>query len=268
MSQEPFRGRIEFHPARTAQSAAEGGSRRRRPLSKPEWVVLIVAAFVAVFGKGWVALWIAAFVPFFRGVRALAHRDSRKRGLWLTVLSLVAGLLGLTNLSSGSGSAPQDQQAVVAPTSSASVAHASAKVSSSHGASATVTRQPSPSTPTPSATSSRVGLMNRSSSPSPSASNARTASTTSHPTTTHTTQTTRATQTTSSPKSKTTQATLVPTFSNCKSLHQVYPHGVGLPGAVDKSGKRVKNTPFTVNRAVYQANSRLDRDGDGVACEA
>jgi Excalibur calcium-binding domain len=56
-------------------------------------------------------------------------------------------------------------------------------------------------------------------------------------------------------------------FANCTALRQEYPHGVGRPGAVDHtSGKPV--TTFTQSAALYQANAGLDRDGDGIACEA
>jgi hypothetical protein len=56
-------------------------------------------------------------------------------------------------------------------------------------------------------------------------------------------------------------------FSNCAKLNKVYPHGVGRPGAVDKtSGERVTN--FTRNRKVYKQNKKgRDRDKDGIACE-
>jgi hypothetical protein len=50
-------------------------------------------------------------------------------------------------------------------------------------------------------------------------------------------------------------------------MHKDYPHGVGRPGAVDKtSGTRVTN--FYVNKALYDANTKSDRDKDGIACEA
>lgn len=60
-------------------------------------------------------------------------------------------------------------------------------------------------------------------------------------------------------------------YANCTALNRVYPHGVGRPSAKDKvsgryqPGKSVTN--FTKNRAVYNANSDMDRDGDGIACE-
>lgn len=56
------------------------------------------------------------------------------------------------------------------------------------------------------------------------------------------------------------------TFKNCTQLNKQFPHGVGLPGARDKtSGKKV--TTFKRNKALYQANKKSDRDRDGIACE-
>ena len=55
-------------------------------------------------------------------------------------------------------------------------------------------------------------------------------------------------------------------YANCKALNARYPHGVGLPGARDRtSGTPV--TTFTRNRAVYLANTARDRDRDKIACE-
>lgn len=57
-------------------------------------------------------------------------------------------------------------------------------------------------------------------------------------------------------------------FANCTALHKVYRHGVGRPGARDKvRGSTRPVTTFTRNLAVYKANSRLDADHDGIACE-
>ena len=56
------------------------------------------------------------------------------------------------------------------------------------------------------------------------------------------------------------------TYQNCTALNKAYPHGVGKPGARDKtSGKPVTN--FTRNTAVYNANTKSDRDKDKIACE-
>ena len=55
-------------------------------------------------------------------------------------------------------------------------------------------------------------------------------------------------------------------YPNCKALNAVYRHGVGLPGARDRTtGQPV--TTFTRNRAVYLANTARDRDKDKIACE-
>ncbi|MBD1270271.1 excalibur calcium-binding domain-containing protein [Aeromicrobium tamlense] len=57
-----------------------------------------------------------------------------------------------------------------------------------------------------------------------------------------------------------------PKFKNCKALNKKYPHGVGMPGAKDKtSGKPVTN--FKRSKALYQANKGKDRDKDRIACE-
>lgn len=65
-------------------------------------------------------------------------------------------------------------------------------------------------------------------------------------------------------------------FPSCAAMQRVYPHGVGLRGAVDRtSGTRVTN--YKRSRALYLANNGprnqrtreydLDRDNDRIACE-
>jgi hypothetical protein len=57
-------------------------------------------------------------------------------------------------------------------------------------------------------------------------------------------------------------------YANCAALNRVYRHGVGRKGARDHvsgSSQPVRN--FTVNTAVYAANTGRDRDKDGIACE-
>jgi hypothetical protein len=57
-------------------------------------------------------------------------------------------------------------------------------------------------------------------------------------------------------------------YTNCKALNAVYRHGVGLPGAHDKTkSKTGPVTNFTRNAAVYNANTGRDADHDHVACE-
>lgn len=59
-------------------------------------------------------------------------------------------------------------------------------------------------------------------------------------------------------------------FENCTSFNKKYPHGVGKKDAKDKtSGTPV--TSFKKSTKLYKkamkANSRLDGDKDGIACE-
>lgn len=61
-------------------------------------------------------------------------------------------------------------------------------------------------------------------------------------------------------------ATAPKRYKNCTALNRAYPHGVGRPGARDKtSGTPVTN--FAVSKRVYEANRGSDRDRDGIACE-
>lgn len=73
--------------------------------------------------------------------------------------------------------------------------------------------------------------------------------------------------TTASPKPKPV-ATQPPakTYANCDAMNKDFAHGVGKPGAVDKtSGTPVTN--FHVSTTIYNANTGRDRDKDGIACE-
>jgi hypothetical protein len=54
-------------------------------------------------------------------------------------------------------------------------------------------------------------------------------------------------------------------FKNCTELNKVYPGGVALPGAVNAGGATKKEPKY--NKALYTANKKSDRDGDGIACE-
>jgi hypothetical protein len=66
-----------------------------------------------------------------------------------------------------------------------------------------------------------------------------------------------------------TAATATPAatrYKNCSKLNAAYPHGVGKPGARDKtSGTPV--TSFKRSASLYKANTHSDRDRDGIACE-
>jgi len=59
-----------------------------------------------------------------------------------------------------------------------------------------------------------------------------------------------------------------PVYANCTVMHAKYPHGVGLPGAVDHvRGTTRPVTTFYRSVVIYRANVRLDADRDGIACE-
>ena len=65
-------------------------------------------------------------------------------------------------------------------------------------------------------------------------------------------------------------AQTVKTYKNCDALRQDYPHGVGRSGAVDLTNGGPKKNPVTdffVDDALYEANSKSDKDKDGIACE-
>ncbi len=58
-------------------------------------------------------------------------------------------------------------------------------------------------------------------------------------------------------------------YANCTAMHKHYKHGVGKVGAHDKvRGKTKPVTNFHRSTALYNKNKSMDRDKDGVACEA
>jgi hypothetical protein len=57
-------------------------------------------------------------------------------------------------------------------------------------------------------------------------------------------------------------------FQNCTDMHRVYKGGVARRGAHDHraSGGHARYAPY-VSTKLYDANSQMDRDHDGIACE-
>ena len=57
-------------------------------------------------------------------------------------------------------------------------------------------------------------------------------------------------------------------FLNCTDMHRVYKGGVARRGARDHraSGGHARYAPY-VSTKLYNANSQMDRDHDGIACE-
>lgn len=61
------------------------------------------------------------------------------------------------------------------------------------------------------------------------------------------------------------EAVKIRKFKNCTALNKVYPHGVAKK-RLKQTASGLTGKPF-VNTKLYNKNSGLDRDKDGVACE-
>lgn len=55
-------------------------------------------------------------------------------------------------------------------------------------------------------------------------------------------------------------------FKNCTDLRRTYPGGVSKSKSSRNIGGALKKSPV-VNAKVYLENKKMDRDGDGMACE-
>jgi hypothetical protein len=55
-------------------------------------------------------------------------------------------------------------------------------------------------------------------------------------------------------------------FKNCTAVHHKYKHGIAKSWHAVHTADGLTGTP-KVSRKLYNANSRVDRDKDGVACE-
>jgi hypothetical protein len=55
-------------------------------------------------------------------------------------------------------------------------------------------------------------------------------------------------------------------FKNCTELRKTYPGGVAKSKSSTNQGGNTKKTP-KVSAKIYAANKKMDRDGDGIACE-
>jgi hypothetical protein len=56
-------------------------------------------------------------------------------------------------------------------------------------------------------------------------------------------------------------------YANCTAMHQDYKGGVARPGAVDKRASGSAKYKPHYDQALYDANTKSDRDKDGIACE-
>jgi hypothetical protein len=58
------------------------------------------------------------------------------------------------------------------------------------------------------------------------------------------------------------------TAAECRRVNEHHPHGVGRPGARDKTDKGERKVKgFTVGKRLYRELHKLDTDRDGIACE-
>ncbi|MBA2877200.1 hypothetical protein HNR63_000227 [Anoxybacillus kamchatkensis] len=55
-------------------------------------------------------------------------------------------------------------------------------------------------------------------------------------------------------------------YKRCADLNKTYPGGVARSNAVKNKGGKTKYKPF-ISAPLYDANKRLDRDKDFIACE-
>ncbi|WP_129726162.1 excalibur calcium-binding domain-containing protein [Ectobacillus funiculus] len=58
----------------------------------------------------------------------------------------------------------------------------------------------------------------------------------------------------------------VKTYKNCTELHKDYKGGVARSSSVKNKGGKTYYKPY-VSKALYDANTKLDRDKDLIACE-
>lgn len=61
-------------------------------------------------------------------------------------------------------------------------------------------------------------------------------------------------------------STKVKTYKNCTELNKVYKGGVARSSSVKNKGGKTKYKPY-VSKALYDANTKSDRDKDLIACE-
>jgi len=56
------------------------------------------------------------------------------------------------------------------------------------------------------------------------------------------------------------------TFKNCTAVNAVYKGGISKSKTTKNKGGKTKYKPFA-SSSLYNANKKLDRDKDGIACE-
>lgn len=64
-----------------------------------------------------------------------------------------------------------------------------------------------------------------------------------------------------------TESASAPTFKNCDAMHKKWPYGVAKSRKAARKQVRTGHYKPRVSLAGYRANSSLDADKDGTACE-
>ncbi|KLV28385.1 excalibur domain-containing protein [Niallia circulans] len=68
------------------------------------------------------------------------------------------------------------------------------------------------------------------------------------------------------PHSSAEAKTKVKKYKNCTALNKDYKGGVAKSKSTKNKGGKTKYKPY-VSKALYDANKKMDRDKDGIACE-
>lgn len=55
-------------------------------------------------------------------------------------------------------------------------------------------------------------------------------------------------------------------FKNCTAVHKTYKHGIAKSSRAARTANGLHGKP-KISLALYNANKKMDRDRDGVACE-
>lgn len=223
--------------------------------------------------KGWrlhIILGVVTLGAWLLAIPAVIAWRRGERG-WTAGLA-VAAVAGLVAIGNALPAAERTTVTAAAEESSSPSAAASASLSSSPAVSSQAPAAPSPTRSSTIAAfaDGAATPKTRPVAPTPTSTPAAKATTTTKPTTKPKTSTSTATKkptTSTTTKKPTTTAAAAKDFANCTDMRKVYPHGVGRPGAVDKTTGTPPVTNFTVSTALYAANSESDRDGDGIACE-
>jgi len=256
-------------PTAVESSAADSARRRQRVLGLPGHTVATL-----VTGGGWLLLWPAISL-WRRGARPLAASWTVTMALVLVATTVVIGRIPDTSTIVETTAFAEDH--TEAPTGllpsneSGTTALAPADTTASGATGPATGAEPAGRStprdgrlalqPAPSATAevpgSTMPTAPETAAPTTTIPAAPSASVTSSATPTSTASTSASTSTTSGPTA----------YPDCTALNADHPSGVGLPGAVDNTSAGTSNSGFRVSEELYNANSSMDGDADGIACE-